>query len=151
MNIQQYAIGALIGVMIITGAMLKSAWKKNGELKAQLTEAHAQLNEAADVNDHNVETIEMLMETIDNMVALRATEAAENERILAERARELQAAIARANALEQERRDEITENQECRSLAELDVVRFCPAISSQLLWRSRGESGDRSPDGPSTG
>jgi glycyl-tRNA synthetase beta subunit len=140
-----YAIVALI--IVVLGWQLRSALKRNGELEVKLDQQAQEAREAADANESNQETIGALAARIAVMVAERAADAEERERVLAERERELLRARARADELEREREDEKNQNQDCAALTALDVASFCPTTAEQLRVRSRGPGGDQDGDG----
>lgn len=147
MNPKIVACAAVALIVVVLGWQLRSALKRNGELEAKLEQQAQEAREAADANETNQETIRTLEARIAVMVAERAADAEERERVLAERERELLRARARADELEQERENEQEQNQDCAALAALDIEFYCPATVEQLRVRSRGPSSHQDTDG----
>lgn len=147
MNIKSAAIAITVLVVLALAWQLRVQLKRNGELEAKLDQQAQEAREAADANETNQETIGTLQARIEAMVAERRADAAERERVLAEREQELLRARARADELEREREDEREQNQDCAALSALDVASFCPATAEQLRVRSRGPGGNGDTDG----
>lgn len=142
-----YVIGGMGAAIFVLGLLLKNSYEANGELEAKLERQANETIECTDANATNTETITTLRTQIQELGLLRASEAEDRERVLAERERELLRARARADELEQERESEQEENQDCAALAALDIESYCPATTEQLRVRSRGPGSHEDGDG----
>lgn len=142
-----YVLGGAVVIIGVMGWQLKSSLERNGELTAKLETQAAETIEAADANDSNMVTIAELRAEITTMIEERRVDSERREQVLVEREQELLRARARADDLEEERRNEIATNQNCAELSALDVGFFCPAIGEQLRERSRGPGSHQDGDG----
>jgi hypothetical protein len=141
-----YLIGGAVLTIAVMGFLLKGSYERNGELEAKLKTQAEQTLEAANANDSNIVTIRELRTEIETMIEERRVDTERREQVLVEREQELLRARARADDLEREREDEITNNQNCAELAALDVGFFCPTVGEQLRERSRGPGSNQDGD-----
>lgn len=147
MGLNQYlTIGAAIAIVVL-GALLKSSYERNGELEASLKMQTDETLECAEANSTNQESLTTLESRIAAMIEERRVDTERREQVLVERSRELAAATARADRLEQEREDEQNENPDCADLSSLSLDMFCPATAHQLRQRTTGAGSDGDADG----
>lgn len=135
-----YIIGGGILVVTIMGVLLKSSYERNGELEAELRNANAATEEAADANVTNITTITTLEERIKVMVEERRIDTVRREQVLDEREQQLATAVAEAAKLKEEREEAFNENPDCEDLASLSVEFFCPTVGKQLRERASDQS-----------
>ena len=142
-----YVIGGGLAALALMGFLLKNSYERNGELEAKLETQAAETLECSDANTTNQDTITALESRIATMIEERRVDTERREQVLVEREQELLRATARADRLEEERRNEQETNQDCADLTSLSLDDFCPATAHQLRQRSIGASSDGDADG----
>lgn len=130
-----YVIGGGVVIISIMGFLLKNSYERNGELEAELRNANAATEEAADANVTNIETITTMEATIKTMVEERRVDTVRREKVLDDREQELAQARAVAAKLRKEREEAFNENPDCADLASLSVEFFCPLVGKELTER----------------
>lgn len=142
-----YLIGGVALVIALLSWQLKSSITRNGELSAKLEVQVGETLECADANTTNMVTVTELETRINTMVEERRIDTVRREEVLVEREQELLRVNARADRLEEERDNEITNNADCADLTSLSLDQFCPNTAQQLRQRSIGAGGDGDPNG----
>ena len=142
-----YVLGGGVVVIAIMGFLLKGAYERTGELEAKLKTQADETTECVNANQSTTTTIRELRIKVEDMVNQRRADAAEIDRVLAERDAALMRAEIEADEMEDERDGEIALLPDCADLTSLSVDFFCPATGRQLRERSRGPGGDEDGDG----
>jgi len=136
---------ALCGVQTLrlhgAQADLKQSLKDNGALTVKLDDANAAVDQAVTVNKTQTANVDALARKIEEMVAQRASEAAQRAAEIAARDAALVVARRDADRLRRQINVDWSSTTGCQSLSTLRVDTACPAIAQRVHDRTMRQAG----------
>lgn len=142
-----FLLNRWVQLALVVGVALFCFWRWM-EAREEVGAVNAVNTVITKANDTNQKTITELEGKINSMVAERALDAAEREKLMDQRDQELIAAQRAADRARRERDALFRSTPGCEELGRMDIGALCPAVAGRLQERSRGRG---NPDGEDPG